>query len=231
MANEKNITIEGLEEVFGSNVDVDEVLASNVMLSKLIIDGSGSMDWHERAMCECLEHYRSAISNSKQSDEMLVSKTVFNHMVQTGGYVVPEDFDTSYYARGTTKLYDAIIEGKDSMLDYMGQLRDAGTNVRACMLILSDGADNDSAHSIGDARKAIEDMISKEITVAFIAFGQPAFGIAEKLGIKKVNILNVTNNESELRRVMELASKSAISASKKASSGDSGSGDSGFFDI
>ena len=73
-------------------------------------------------------------------------------------------------------------------------------------------------------------MISKEITVAFIAFGQEAFGIADSIGVKKKNVKNVSNDESALRSVIDLVSKSAISASKKASSG-AGESDAGFFDV
>lgn len=226
-----NITIDGLDEVYGTNVDVDDVLSANMMLVDFRIDGSGSMGWHEDAMRDCLKHYKDAICNSKQADEMMVAKTVFNGIIHTGGYVAPEDFDTSYMAGGVTRLYDAIIDGRKRMLDYMEQLRNAGTNVRACMVILTDGEDVGSQNRIGDARKAILDMISKEITVAFIAFGQDAFGIADQLGIKKQNVKEVSNDESELRRIIDLVSKSAISASKKASSGVGGSDDSGFFDI
>lgn len=225
------ITIDGLDEVYGTNVDVDDVLSANMMLVDFRIDGSGSMGWHEDAMRDCLKHYKDAICNSKQADEMMVAKTVFNGIIHTGGYVAPEDFDTSYMAGGVTRLYDAIIDGRKRMLDYMEQLRNAGTNVRACMVILTDGEDVGSQNRIGDARKAILDMISKEITVAFIAFGQDAFGIADQLGIKKQNVKEVSNDESELRRIIDLVSKSAISASKKASSGVGGSDDSGFFDI
>lgn len=226
-----NITIDGLDEVYGTNVDVDDVLSANMMLVDFRIDGSGSMGMYEDAMRECLAHYKDAIANSKQSDEMMVAKTVFNGKIHTGGYVAPDDFDTSYTAGGTTRLYDAIIDGRKRVLDYMEQLRNAGTNVRACMIILTDGQDIGSQTRIGDARQAIEDLIAKEITVAFIAFGQDAFGIADKLGIKKQNVKEVSNDESELRRIIDLVSKSAISASKKASSGVGGSDDSGFFDI
>lgn len=226
-----NIIIEGLDEAYGSNVDVDEVLSACVTLVDLNVDGSGSMWPNEKAMTECLAHYKKAISNSKQADEMLVSKTVFNGEIHTGGYVVPDDFDTSYVANGITRLYDAIIERRQRMLDYMEQLRNNGTNARGCMVILSDGQDNGSYNRVGDARRAVEDLISKEITVAFIAFGQEAFGIADMLGIKKQNVKEVTDDESELRRVIDLVSKSAISASKKASSGVGGSDDSGFFDV
>jgi uncharacterized protein YegL len=226
-----NITIDGLDETYATNMDVDDVVSPSVMLVDFLIDGSGSMDSYERAMRECLEHYREAIVNSKQADEMMVSKTVFESRIETGGYVAPEDFNTDYTAGGCTRLYDAIIDRRQRMLDYMEQLKNNGTNTRACMVILSDGADNDSQYRANDARKAIQDLISKEITVAFIAFGQEAFGIADSIGVKKNNVKEVSNDESELRRIIDLVSKSAISASKKASSGVGGNDDGGFFDV
>ena len=226
-----NITIDGLDETYATNMDVDDVVSPSVMLVDFLIDGSGSMDPYETAMRECLEHYREAIVNSKQADEMMVSKTVFESRIETGGYVAPEDFNTDYTAGGCTRLYDAIIDRRQRMLDYMDQLKNNGTNARACMVILSDGADNDPQYRASDARKAIQDLISKEITVAFIAFGQDAFGIADSIGVKKNNVKEVSNDESELRRVIDLVSKSAISASKKASSGAGGNDDGGFFDV
>lgn len=226
-----NIIIDGLDETYATNMDVEEVEAPSVMLVDFLIDGSGSMDPYEIAMRECLEHYREAIVNSKQADEMMVSKTVFESRIETGGYVAPEDFNTDYTAGGCTRLYDAIIDRRQRMLDYMDQLKNNGTNARACMVILSDGADNVSQYRASDARKAIQDLISKEITAAFIAFGQDAFGIADSIGVKKNNVKEVSNDESELRRVIDLVSKSAISASKKASSGAGGNDDGGFFDV
>ena len=226
-----NITIDGLDETYATNMDVDDVVSPSVMLVDFLIDGSGSMDPYERAMCECLEHYKEAISNSKQSDEMLVSKTVFESTIETGGYVAPEDFNTDYSAGGCTRLYDAIIDRRQRMLDYMDQLKNNGTNARACLIILSDGEDYGSQYRASDARQAIQDLISKEITVAFIAFGQGAFGVADTIGVKKNHVKEVSNDESELRRVIDLVSKSAISASKKASSGAGGNDDGGFFDV
>ena len=167
-----NVVIDGLDETYATNVDVDDVLSPSVMLVDFVIDGSGSMSCYEITMRECLEHYKNAICNSKQADEMLVSKTIFSSTIETGGYVAPEDFNTDYDAQGCTKLYDAIIDRKQRMLDYMEQLKDNGTNARACLIILSDGKDYGSKYRASDAREAILQLISKEITVAFIAFGQ-----------------------------------------------------------
>ena len=210
-----NVTIEGLDETYATNMDIDDVVSPSIMLVDFLIDGSGSMDTYERTMCECLEHYKEAISNSKQADEMLVSKTVFESTITTGGYVQPEDFNTDYSAGGCTRLYDAIIDRRQRMLEYMKQLKDNGTNARACLVILTDGEDYGSQYRASDARQAI----------------QEAFGVADSIGVKKNNVKEVSNDESELRRVIDLVSKSAISASKKASSGAGGNDDGGFFDV
>lgn len=226
-----NIVVEGLDETYANNIDVDDVTSPSVMLVDFIIDRTGSMWNYEETMRECLEHYKQAICNSKQADEMLVSKTLFNSTIETGGYVAPEDFNTDYSASGGTRMYDAIIDRRQRMLDYMEKLKNNGTNARACMIILSDGQDNASKYRASDARQAIENLISKEITVAFIAFGQEAFDVANRIGIKPQNVKEVSNDESELRRVIDLVSKSAISASKKAGSGIANATDGGFFDV
>lgn len=213
------LTVEGLDETFAANVDVDEVEAATVLLMSFIIDRSGSMRTYETVMQGCLPSYKEAIENSKQASEMLVSKTLFSHEIEVGGFVKPADFDTSYQTGGGTKLYDTIIDHRKRLLKYMEELRDNGTNVRACTVILSDGIDEHSDNKLSDARQAIEDLASKEVTVAFIAFGQNAFGVAKNLGINPKNTIKVSKNEHELRRVVNLVSKSAISASQKASSG------------
>lgn len=228
---DENIVIDGLDETYAENMDVDEVASASIMLVDFAIDGSSSMSPFESTMQDCLVHYKNAICNSKQADEMLVSKTIFASEIQTGGYVAPDDFNPDYASYGRTKLYDTIVDRKQRMLEYMEQLKNNGTNVRACFVILTDGEDVGSSCNISDARNAIKELLRREITVAFIAFGQDAFGIADSLGINKNNVKEVSNDESELRRVIDLVSKSAISASKKASSGAAGSSDGGFFDI
>lgn len=228
---EKTYEIYGLDETHAQNVDVEEVTSPMVTVVDFRIDASGSMDIFADDMRECLAAYRDAVSGSKQADEMLVSKTTFNGSVKVGGYVLPADFDSSYDAGGMTALYDAICDAHDRLLDYVSQLEDNGNNVNPILVILSDGLDNASNNGISDARRAIADMMHHEVTVAFIAFGQDAFGIAKDLNIPDGNVKEVSNDPSALRHVINLVSKSAISASKKASSGAANTSGDGFFDV
>ena len=102
----ENIEIDGLNENYAQNLDVADVEPAAVTLMDFVIDKSGSMSPFVNSMQECLEHYKNAICNSKQADEMLISKTLFGSDIETGGYIAPKDFNTNYQAYGCTKLYD-----------------------------------------------------------------------------------------------------------------------------
>lgn len=63
-----------------------------------------------------------------------------------------------------------------------------------------------------------------------IAFGDDAKGIAQNLGVRPENVKDYSKDDHGLREALNMVSKSAISASKRASAG-LGGGDAGFFDV
>ncbi len=232
-----NIEIDGYEDALNQNVDVEELETATPFLTVLDIDASDSMsdysddsDRHSGIMSDCLRNCKTAIINSKQADEMLLAKITFDDNVNVGGFVKPEDLDCGYSTGGYTALNDSIIAGRKLILDYMDQIRNNGGTPRGCLVILSDGWNNVSRATDADARKAIADLRKQEITVAFITFGNEASGIAQSLGVDSKNILDCQNDEHGLRMALNMVSKSAISASKRASAG-LGTGDTGFFDV
>lgn len=229
----ETVDIDGIEEAMNESVDLDELETASATVIDFLIDGSSSMAGYAYSgvMEDCLRHYQSAILNSKQADEMVVSKSVFGSKLDLKGYVKPEKLDTSYSTSGCTRLYDAIIARVKMLTDYMKNQRKAkGVTPRGILVILSDGFDNISDYTLSDARNAIlEGKKKEEITVAFITFGKEARGIAENLGIDAGNTIEVSNDESSLRHVIDIVSKSAISASKNASNGLNS--DAGFFDV
>ncbi len=230
--NLDTIEIDGYEDALNQNVDVEELDTATPYLCVVDIDKSDSMDEYEYngVMSDCLKNFQSAILGSKQADEMLTAKITFGSSVDIGGFVKPEDFDCSYTTSGMTALNDSIIAGRKLIVDYMDQIRDNGGTPRGCLVILSDGWNNCSKASDADARRAIEDLRKREVAVAFIAFGEDAKGIAQSLGVKPENVKDYSKDEHGLREALNMVSKSAISASKRASAG-LGGGDTGFFDV
>ena len=47
------VKIDGLDETYAANMDVDDVVSPNIMLVDFVIDGSGSMGNYEMVMQEC----------------------------------------------------------------------------------------------------------------------------------------------------------------------------------
>lgn len=201
------------------NLNPDELDVSTASVFDFIVDASGSMNSWATEMHESLEAARDAISGSKQNDEILIAKNNFNENIESFGYQFAKDMDTQYDPMGGTRLYDAIVGRVDSLEKYIEAIRNNGTIAHGFMIIFSDGMDNESRASLSDARNAISKLNNKEIPVAFMAFGDEAKRIAKDLGISAKNTLDVTRDAHELRRVMNLVSKSAISASKKVSTG------------
>ena len=211
----------GVNETYANNAPIEDLESERQTLIGFYVDESGSMSSYEDTMRDCLKKFQKTIKNSKESDEMLISKTTFASTVNPGGYQLIDDMNVDYDAYGSTKLYDCIVDGQKRLVDgngggYMEKLQANGIKTKAVVAIFSDGQDVSSQCSLNDARRAIEFLHKKEIVVAFVAFGSNAHGIAEKLGIYKQNILEVDATESELRKVFALISKSAISASKSA---------------
>jgi uncharacterized protein YegL len=222
---DNQVDIFGIDSTYADNALPEELESERQTLIGILIDESGSMHSYRATMPDCLENFRAAVKGAKESDEMLISVTRFNGTVTVGGYQFIDNINTGYSPEGMTRLYDCIVDSQRRLNDgknggYMEGLQANGTRIKAIICIFSDGEDTASSATITHARRSIEFLKSKEITVAFIAFGPKAHGIAEKLGIEKENILEVNATESDLRKVFTILSKSAISASKNAANGN-----------
>jgi hypothetical protein len=216
MADYQAQTIDGLDDIEAYNTPIDDLASAECFLLFVGIDESGSMDPFVDDMKTALNNFKDSISNSKESDIILIARADFNEDVDISGYKTVNNFETKYSCGGRTKLYDTIVEGKQRLLDYIGHLKTNGMQTRAVFSIFSDGEDNSSSYSLSDAAKAIEELKKQEIATAIIGFGSEAANIGNKLGIK--SILNVGTSSSELRKAFNMLSKSAISTSKAAGS-------------
>lgn len=213
---EIGLEIDGLDDYSGKNTSIDDIENENVTLMMIGIDCSGSMYTHESTMRKCLSDFRDALADSKDANEILISRANFSHNCDPArdisGYKHIEELDTSFSALGQTAMYDCIVNGTKEMMAYREYLRKEGVRVKAVFAIFSDGYDNSSRHSKSDARRCIEDLNREEITTAFISFGGDAQREAQDCGFK--NILTTQNTASELRKAFDCLSKSVIASSQ-----------------
>lgn len=216
----------GIDAGITPNIPTDEVDNDHMFLMSVARDCSGSMTDFRSVMQQSTQEFVESIKGSKSDDEILVSLTEFDDSVSSYGYQNVADMPTVYNPGGCTALYDAIVVAQQRLYDgngggYMEQLNASGVRTRGALVIFSDGADNVSQKSANDARQAIQLLKKQEILVAFIAFGDEAKDIAKDLGIDPQNVLQTNATASELRKIWNIMSKSAISMSKSAASGNS----------
>ena len=225
------------EEMFGNieaeitpHIPTDNVENDHMFLVGVVRDCSYSMKPFESPMVKSMHEFAESIKGSKSDDEMMFSLTDFEDYrnIKSGGFVWIDNMPTDYTADGdATALFDATIVAQERLFDgkgngYMEQLSSNGVRTRGALVIFSDGYDNDSREAdASDVRKAIELLKTQEILVAFVAFGDGAKGIADKIGIEPKNVLETAATASDLRKVWGIISKSAISASKNTASGGS----------
>lgn len=212
----------GMDDDFDQNVDAEELQSARQTVFHILFDESGSMSPYETIMPKCISFYQDTLLKSKQEDEILVAITRFSSDVKLGKYKFVKDISNAYSTGGCTALYQAIVEASEHLINpngtgYMDTLRAKGVSTKAVFIVFSDGEDYGVSKSEGmlsEAKKQIAYLNSKEVTTAFVEFGNDARGIAEDLGFN--NILSTDATESELRNIFAILSKSSISASKSA---------------
>lgn len=210
---ENGIEIDGLDEIEVENTAVDDLESESINLIFLGIDESGSMTQYIRDMQNCLTEFKTALTDSKEADEILVARADFSDFINIGGYKKISEFDTGYQTFGMTAMYDTIVNGSEKLKEYRKFLKEQGmTRVKAVFAIFSDGAENGSKSDYGEAKQAVDFLNSEEITTAFISFGGQATQTAKDLGFR--NILDVASSASELRKAFNCLSKSVIESSK-----------------
>jgi len=210
------------------NISVDEIENDHMYLMSIARDHSGSMSGYAGEMREAMDNFVKSIQDSKQDDEMLISVTEFDSTVTSSGFQNVADLSTDFRAGGCTAMYDAIIVAAQQLTDYMDQLNNSGVRTRGGLVVFSDGCDNESKHTVKEAADAIQNLLKREVVVAFVAFGSDAHGIAQSLGVPQYNVMETDASPSELRKIWGILSKSAISSSKSAAAGAS---QVGFFDV
>lgn len=211
-------------------VSLHDLSRNDVTLVMNIIDMSGSMSPHADTVVDAYNSdYLGALAGSAGADGILVSTVLFNErVVLLHGYVnlgdVPVLTAGNYNPAGTTALYDAVAGGVTNMVLYAQQLRQNGVMARCLLIVYSDGQDNASRQSAHAVRRAAVELLQQELyTLAYVAFhgGDKSEielrKLAEAIGFP--HLLSATLNAAELRRIFQMASRSAVSVSRGAAYG------------
>lgn len=220
----------------------DELYEDNVTLVSLVLDESGSMDNCRQDVIDGYNQMLEAMRGSSERDAILLSTWLFNHQPRLlHDYQVLEqvaalntaDYELNY----TTALYSTVLDALSGMMVYRQRLQDQGIRTREVLVVLTDGADNESSKSdLADLRQLAADVQQLE-TVTLVVAGfrgndpHAASGfaqdIANDMGFPHAfgAVIEVTGTPQEIRRVFNMVSDSV----QRISSGKINSGGNSFF--
>jgi hypothetical protein len=221
-----NVVDIGAQIQAGLGIDVDDVMASEVVLVTIMPDDSGSIAYNgnTQAVCDGHNAVLDALMASKQKDNILIHNRYLNGFLLYPYCPLPHAVrmdDRNYNPDKGTPLYDQTVAILGTVLAKSQEFADNGVPVRSVTLIISDGADLHSVRARANTVEAlVKDMLMTEnhiIAAMGIDDGSTDFRqVFREMGIRDRWILTPGNQESEIRKAFQVFSQSAIQASQGA---------------
>jgi uncharacterized protein YegL len=202
---------------------VDDLETDDVTIVTTILDASLSMKSFESTVRDSYDKFIKSLQESKQAGSILVSNRTF-HSKQTilhGFKKVDEikPIDKQYKANGgSTALYDTLLDALTGIKAYSKSLNQNGVRTKCVVAVFSDGDDNDSKKASSSDVKTVSDELlrSEMFYLVYVGYQQDPStnlkAIADTVGFP--NVLTTNATESEIRRSMDLVSKSIIRTSQ-----------------
>jgi hypothetical protein len=208
-------------------ISVDDVQASSVCLTTLVLDDSGSIDaaGNTPVLIDGSNMVLDAVGGSKESDGILAHCRRLNE-----GIVYPFSpigqavrlTSQNFRPNGFTPLYDVVAETIAAVIAKAQDFAQNGVPCRSVTCIVTDGADIGSkTHRTPESVKPLIDAALRTeqhiICAMGIDDGSTNFqDVFTRMGIRPQWILTPKNTPSEVRRCFAMFSKSAVRASQAA---------------
>lgn len=218
----------GVQIQAGLGIEVDDVMASEVVLVTIMPDDSASIRYSSNAQAVRGGHNAvlDALAGCPQQDQILIHNRYLNGLVlypygflNQAVRMTPQNYDPNL----GTPLYDQSLVLLGTVLAKAQEFSDNGVPVRTITLLITDGADAGSQRSTAaDVKLVVEDMLRMENhTIA--AMGIDGGGgsldfqqVFRAMGIRDEWVLTPGQGEQEIRRAFQLFSQSALQVSQSA---------------
>lgn len=217
-----NVLDIGAEIQAGLGVNVDDVMASEVVLVTIMPDDSGSIGFadNEKAVRDGHNAILDALQTCQQKESILVHNRYLNGKVLYPycqlGQAVRMDAK-NYNPEEGTPLYDQMVVLLGTVLAKAQEFSENGVPVRTVTLVVTDGADEHSQKATAKTvAHLVRDMLKAEnhiIAAMGIDDGSTDFRrVFREMGIRDEWVLTPGNSAAEIRRSFQMFSQSAVQA-------------------
>ncbi len=214
----------------GMGLPIDAVDSPEVIVLQQLIDDSGSIRFvsgNTEAVRDGSNGAIEAMRKTKQAQagSILAALRFLNRGVLYDIRPIANAellVTSNYNPDGITPLYDQTMVLCGTAIAKTQEYQNSGIAVRTINLIVTDGHDQGSFHSIRDCANVVGDLLKSEMHILAaigITDGSTDFqAIFRQMGIPDQWILTPKNTPSEIRKAFLLASQSAVRASQNAAS-------------
>lgn len=217
----------GVQIQAGLGIEVDDVMASEVVLVTVMPDDSASIQYASNAQAVRGGHNAilDALALCPQKDQILIHNRYLNGTVlypycflDQAVRMTPQNYDPNL----GTPLYDQTLVLLGTVIAKAQEFADNGVPVRTITLLITDGADCASYRATAkDVQVVVQDMIRAENHIV-AAMGIDDGGstdfrqVFREMGIRDEWILTPGQGEQEIRQAFQLFSQSAVMVSQSA---------------
>lgn len=157
-----------------SSIKADKLGASEYTIAEIITDATGSVDGFRKNLEDMIVESLKACKKSPRATNLMARNTTFNsidRITELHGYTLLDTIDLNQFKNsikpdGATPLYEAILEGIETLDDYVrGLYKAKKITCNAIVFIITDGDDNASPPGIDPTaiKKAITKVKQEEI--------------------------------------------------------------------
>lgn len=216
-----------------SAVRMDELGASEYTLATIVVDVSGSVYSFEKDLEKCVKEAIAALRYSPRSNNLMLRVLKFNSgHEEVHGFKLLEncnadDYNGQFQPGGMTACFDATVDAIEGTKNYASTLNSNDIDVNGIIIVLTDGADNESkfgATTVGERKmscvtdEALESVLSILVAVNSQDF-QSYLDNFNKEGKFDQMIAVNDASASTLAKINKFISKSIVSQSQSLGTG------------
>lgn len=222
-----DVTDLGVQIQAGLGIDVDDVMASEVVLVTVMPDDSASIRYGKNVQAVRGGHNAvlDTLASCPQKDQILIHNRYLNgHVLYPYCFLNRAERMTpqNYNPRLGTPLYDQTLVLLGTVLAKAQEFSDNGVPVRTITLIITDGADAGSQRTTAkDVAAVVRDMLKAENHIVAAMGIDDGYGgnfrqVFRDMGIRDEWILTPGQGDQEIRQAFQLFSQSALQVSQSA---------------
>lgn len=218
-----------------SGVKTKDLGATGYTLVTLVCDRSGSTAGFQNDMESAVREVVKSCAMSPRADNLLLRVLRFDNTVEElHGFkllesINPSDYEKSLPPRGSTALFDAMLNGIEATNNYGKELSDQDYDVNAILFFITDGEDNASTFGINQIKDALSKSTTAEtiesivtvligVNVQLQSFKSQLESIHQNCGLSQfVNLADA--NSKTLAKLANFVSQSISSQSQAIGSG------------